>query len=68
MGIKIYNIVLLHIYIHIAESMEVASKYNPKTLLDENGHYPEWMNKRRMHKLRDQRKKSKKKGKSNPKW
>ncbi|KAK3590820.1 hypothetical protein CHS0354_012413 [Potamilus streckersoni] len=31
-------------------------RYNPKTLKDEHGHYPVWMNQRRIKKLKSKRK------------
>ncbi len=52
---------------------EGTSQYNKKTMLDENGQYPVWMNKRRVKKLRQKRttdKKKKESGKKrkNAKW
>jgi len=32
--------------------MDVDSKYHHKTLRDENGHYPTWMNQRSVHRLK----------------
>lgn len=46
--------------------METDAKRNQKTLLDEHGHYPAWMNQRQRKKMKVQR--GTKKGKSkNPK-
>ncbi|KAK3102411.1 hypothetical protein FSP39_011200 [Pinctada imbricata] len=47
------------------EGMDIDGKgRNPKTLRDENGHYPVWMNSRRVRKHKNSlKKKSKKKGK-----
>ncbi|NXU48233.1 LLPH protein, partial [Turnix velox] len=43
--------------------MEVDKKRNKKTLLDEHGQYPIWMNSRQKKKLKAQRVKGKKKSK-----
>nr|CAB3263449.1 protein LLP homolog [Phallusia mammillata] len=42
-------------------NMNIDTKRNPKTLLDEHGQYPSWMNTRQMKRMREERKNNKKK-------
>jgi hypothetical protein len=37
-----------------------AKKYNKRTMRDENGHYPEWMNQRSIKKIKKRLDKTKK--------
>lgn len=46
-----------------------VKKFDKKTMKDENGQYPVWMNQRAIHKLKNSTKKGKKtKGKQRGKW
>uniref|UniRef100_A0A8D0L7Z0 Protein LLP homolog n=1 Tax=Sphenodon punctatus TaxID=8508 RepID=A0A8D0L7Z0_SPHPU len=47
--------------------MDTDTKRNQKTLLDEHGQYPVWMNPRQRKKLKAKRVKGKNKGKNKPK-
>jgi hypothetical protein len=44
-----------------------AKKYHKKTMRDENGHYPEWMNQRSIKKIKKRLNKDKSKKKKNKK-